>query len=236
MTLRTVLVLQHAPWEGPALVARALAERAPDVQVVVRTVVDDATPDLPRPTRLAGLVVMGGPMNADDDRRHPGLAAERALLAACVDADVPTIGVCLGMQLLARALGAPVHRGHGTEIGFAPVEIVADDPVLRPLGPAPAVLHWHSDAAELPAGATLLARTPITPVQGFRAGSALGVQFHPELTVGDLESWLASPAATDLPPGAAEELRAAATATLPALERSALTGLAAFAEAVRAHA
>lgn len=236
MTPRPVLVLRHVPWEGPALVARALAEHAADVPVLVREVVRDAEPDLPDPSALAGLVVMGGPMNADDDDRYPGLAAERALLAAAVDADVPTLGVCLGMQLLARALGAAVHPAHGTEIGLAPVEVVADDPVLRPLGPVPTVVHWHSDAADLPAGATLLARTAVTPVQAFRAGTALGLQFHLELDVADVESWLASPAVADLPPGGDEELRAAAAASLPALVPGALAGLATFAADVRARA
>lgn len=233
MTPRPLLVLQHAPWEGPALVARALAEHAPGVALVVRSVLDDAAPDLPDPVDLSGLVVMGGPMGADDDARHPGLAAERALLARAVDADVPALGVCLGMQLLARALGAVVHAGHGTEIGFAPVEVVADDPVLRPLGPAPAVLHWHSDAAELPGGATLLARSALTPVQAFRAGSALGLQFHLELESPDLESWLASPAAAELPPGGPDELRARGRAVFPAVVPAALAGLASFAAAVR---
>lgn len=231
-----VLVLQHVPWEGPALVARALADHAPDVELVARTVLHDAATDLPRPSDLAGLVVMGGPMNADEDARFPGLAAERALLAAAVDADVPVLGVCLGMQLLARALGARVHPGHGTEIGLAPVEVVADDPVLQPLGPAPTVLHWHSDAAELPAGATLLARTQVTPVQAFRAGSALGLQFHLELQPADVDAWLASPAAAELPGADGEALRTAAAEHLPALAPAALAGFASFAEQVRARA
>ncbi|GEN78747.1 type 1 glutamine amidotransferase [Actinotalea fermentans] len=233
MTARPLLVLQHAPWEGPALVARALAARAPGVELVTRSVLDHAAPDLPAPADLAGLVVLGGPMGADDDARHPGLAAERSLLARAVDADLPVLGVCLGMQLLARALGAAVHAGHGTEIGFAPVEVLADDPVLRPLGPAPTVLHWHSDAAELPSGATLLARSTVTPVQAFRAGSALGLQFHLELDAPDLEAWLASPAAGELAPGGASELRAAAAEVFPAVVPGALSGLAAFADAVR---
>lgn len=233
MTPRTLLVLQHAPWEGPALVARAVAEHAPGVTLAVRSVLDDAAPDLPDPTDLAGLVVMGGPMGADHDARHPGLAAERRLLARAVDADVPVLGVCLGMQLLARALGAVVHAGHGTEIGFAPIEVVADDPVLRPLGPTPTVLHWHSDAAELPEGATLLARSTLTPVQAFRAGSALGLQFHLELDVPDLESWLASPAAADLPPDGPHRLRIAGATAFPAAVPAALAGLAAFAGTVR---
>lgn len=230
---RRVLVLQHAPWEGPGLIARALVDVAPGVPLVARTVVREQDPDLPAPTDLAGLVVMGGPMNADDDARFPGLPAERRLLAAAVDADLPVLGVCLGMQLLARALGAPVHAGNGSEVGLAPVAVVGDDPVLAPLGPAPTVLHWHDDAADLPAGATLLARTTATPVQAFRAGSALGLQFHVEVDRPLLADWLAGPPGDELGPAEAGRLRADASVVLPRLESAALAGLAAFARTVR---
>jgi len=227
---RPVLVLRHAPWEGPGLIAEALA----GVPIEVRTVVDDAAPDLPRPQDLAGLVVMGGWQDADDDAGHPGLRAERDLLARAVDADMPVLGVCLGMQLLALALGAPLHRRHGTEIGFGPVDVVGEDPVLAPLGAAPHVLHWHSDAVDLPRGATLLARTDITPVQAFRAGSALGLQFHVEVDAGLLSTWLAEPGmTTGLPPSDVDRMRADGARLLPGLTAAARAGLAAFSDSVR---
>ncbi len=227
---RAVLVLQHAPWEGPGLVAAALT----GVRLDVRTVVDDHDPFVPDPRTLAGLVVMGGSQDADDDAAHPGLAAERVLLARAVDADVPVLGVCLGMQLLALGLGARLHRRHGTEIGFGPVEILGDDPVLTPLGARPPVLHWHSDAVDLPAGATLLASTPVTPVQAFRAGSALGLQFHLEVDEPLLGTWLATPAmAQALTPGEAAAVRGQAAVVLPSLVPRAAAGLAVFAAAVR---
>jgi GMP synthase (glutamine-hydrolysing) len=184
-------VLTHAPHEGPGLIGRLL-----DAPYRVRTVLDDPAARLPGPDEIAGLVVMGGPMDADDLAGHPGLATETRLLADAVAAGVPVLGVCLGMQLLGLALGAPLRRRAGQEVGFAPVDLVGDDPLLSALGPAgssPTVLHWHSDAIDLPDGATLLATTPATPVQAFRAGSALGIQFHVELDVDQLALWLSTP-------------------------------------------
>lgn len=226
---RSVLVLQHASWEGPGLIARALAGAALDV----RSVVGHERPDLPAARSLAGLVVMGGPQSADDDVAHPGLAAERRLIADAVAADVPVLGVCLGMQLLALALGTPLHRGHGTEIGFAPVDVLVPDAVLAPLGPRPTVLHWHSDAVDLPPGATLLASSPATGVQAFRAGSALGLQFHVEVDQGLLDTWLTMPEmGGTLEPARVRAMRDAGTEVLPTLVPRALTGLAHFADAV----
>lgn len=230
---RPVLVLTHVAHEGPGLVARALD----GLPLTTRTVVDDASPRLPAVGDLAGLVVMGGPQDADDDLGHPGLAAERRLLSEAVDAGVPTLGVCLGMQLLALALGARLHRRHGTEIGFAPVDVVAPDPLLAATGPHPTVLHWHDDAVDLPDGATLLARTATTPVQGFRAGSAVGLQFHLEVEPTLLDVWLATPAMTaGLEPGEAEAIRIGSRQHLAALRPAADLGLAAFAAAVRERA
>lgn len=229
--MRPVLVLQHVPWERPGLIARALV----GVPVDVRTVVRDADPDLPAPSALSGLVVMGGPMNAGDDVAYPGLAAERRLLAAAVDAEVPVLGVCLGMQLLASALGATVHADHGTEFGYGQVDVLAADPVLGPLGPSPTVLHWHNDAADLPAGATLLASSPVTPVQAFRAGSALGLQFHLEVDATLLAEWLQNPAMlADLTTHGVHDLPAQAQLAFPTLVPGAVVGLEAFADAVAA--
>ncbi|NHT17164.1 type 1 glutamine amidotransferase [Cellulomonas sp. IC4_254] len=230
---RPVLVLTHVAHEGPGLVARALD----GLPITTRTVLDDPSPRLPAVADLAGLVVMGGPQDADDDAGHPGLAAERRLLAEAVDAGVPTLGVCLGMQLLALALGAPLHRRNGTEIGFAPVDVVAHDPLLAPAGPRPTVLHWHADAVDLPAGATLLASTEVTPVQAFRAGSAVGTQFHLEVDATVLDLWLATPQmVADLEPDEVAAIRLGSRQHLAALRPGADLGLASFADAVRERA
>ncbi|WP_448060310.1 type 1 glutamine amidotransferase [Cellulomonas hominis] len=230
-TSRRLLVLTHVAHEGPGLLFTALD----GVPFTTRTVIGTPDPPLPDVADLAGLVVMGGPQDADDDAGNPGLAAERRLLAAAVDAGVPVLGVCLGMQLLAMALGAPLHRRAGTEIGFGPVDVVAPDPVLDPLGARPQVLHWHSDAVDLPSGATLLASSEVTPVQAFRAGSALGLQFHVEADRALVDLWLHTPVMTDpLDPGEVERVAADAAEVLPVLTPGALLGLGAFADAVRA--
>ncbi|WP_169165294.1 type 1 glutamine amidotransferase [Cellulomonas taurus] len=226
---RPVLVLTHAAHEGPGLIARALD----GLVLTTRTVVDDPSPSLPRVADLAGLVVMGGPQDADDDLGHPGLATERRLLAEAVDADVPVLGVCLGMQLLAMALGAPLHRRHGTQIGFGEIEVVGADPVLAAAGPRPTVLHWHTDAVDLPEGATLLARDEVTPVQAFRAGSAVGLQFHLEVEPTLLDLWLETPVmVADLEPEEVAAVRLGSRQHLAALRPAADLGFAAFARDV----
>lgn len=227
---RPVLVLTHVAHEGPGLIARAVDGHP----LTARTVVDDRDPQLPAVDDLAGLVVMGGPQDADDDLGHPGLAAERRLLAEAVDAGVPVLGVCLGMQLLAMALGAPLHRRHGTQIGFGEIELVGADPVLSPAGPRPTVLHWHSDAVDLPAGAELLARDEVTPVQAFRAGSAVGLQFHLEVEPTILDLWLDTPVMTgELEPEDIAAIRLGSRQHLATLRPGADLGLASFAAQVR---
>lgn len=235
---RPVLVLIHAPWETPALIDVAL-EGIPTLR---RMVIDERSPELPAAPSLGGVVVMGGPQDADDDEGHPGLPLERRLLAAAVDADVPVLGVCLGMQLIGIALGARLHKRHAEEIGFDSVVISSAgrvDPVLAPLATlgsgAPVVLHWHSDAVELPSCAVLLASTSRTQVQAFRAGSALATQFHPEADEFLLANWLTTPEMVQsLAPEEVQRIARDGAKYLPDLRAQALSGLAQFAAAVRA--
>src|SRR3954454_684701 len=111
----TLLAIQHVPWEGPHRILDACGA------LHVRTVKPLAGQELPAPAEVAGAVVMGGPMNVDEVERFPALAAEREWLAEAVRRELPLLGICLGAQLLARALGAEVWAGQGPEIGFAPV-------------------------------------------------------------------------------------------------------------------
>jgi GMP synthase (glutamine-hydrolysing) len=183
-----LLAIQHVPWEGPHRILDACGG------LDVHTVKPLAGQSLPDHDKVAGAIVMGGPMNADEVDVHPELASEREWLAEALGRDMPVLGICLGAQLLARALGAEVRAGEGVELGYAPVEILdPDDPILGPLAPSATVLHWHGDVFDLPEGAKHLARSERTEVQAFRHGNAWGVLFHPESDFALLEAWLAVP-------------------------------------------
>jgi GMP synthase (glutamine-hydrolysing) len=184
----TLLAIQHVPWETPHRILDACGG------LDVHTVKPLAGQALPGHDEVAGAVVMGGPMGVDETDRHPELAAEREWLAEAASRELPLLGICLGAQLLARALGAEVRPGEGPEIGWAPVEILdPDDPILGALAPSTTVLHWHGDVFDLPDGSRSLARSAQTEHQAFRHGNAWGVLFHPEADFALLEAWLAVP-------------------------------------------
>ncbi len=173
-------VLQHVPFEGPGLIAAQAQARglALDYRHLYR---GDAVPSV---DEVAGLIVMGGPMGADAVRAHPHLREEVELLTAAVAADVPVLGVCLGAQLLARALDAEILFGAARELGLGTVVLTPAgerDVVLGPAGREIPVLHWHDDTFTLPPGAELLASSERCVNQAFRIGRAYGLQFHIEL-------------------------------------------------------
>jgi len=181
-----LLAIQHVSWETPHRILDACGG------LEVRTVRPLEGEPLPDHAAIAGAVVMGGPMNVDEVERYPGLAAEREWLAEAVRREMPILGVCLGAQLLARALGAEVRPSERPEIGFAPIEVhEADDPIVGALAPRTTVLHWHGDVFDLPEGAERLASSAQTEVQAFRHGNAWGVLFHPEADEALVQAWLA---------------------------------------------
>lgn len=203
-----LVVLRHVPWEGPHTILDAFAGTPVQIIDVLATEVP-----LPAADAVRGAIVMGGPMGVYDTDRYPRLAEEITWLRTAVDVGVPVLGVCLGSQLLAAALGAEVVPGPCKELGLAPVEILdPTDPLLGSLAPSATVLHWHGDIFGLPPGATRLARSALTEIQAFRAGTAWGLLFHAEADEDLLERWLTEPAMADearevLGPDAAAILR-----------------------------
>lgn len=228
MTVDRVLVLQHVPWEGPGLIGQALAARG--FSLDVRTVVDQAQPQLPALDELRAVVIMGGPMAADDTANYPGLAAEAQLVRDAIAVDLPVLGVCLGHQIIAVALGAQLEPGVAPEFGMCAIEVTQADPLIDPLRSAARVLQWHSDYAHLPEGATLLARSEVCPNQAFRFGSAVGMQFHVELDSAELANWLETPGVREeLPDEVATTIEADLADDLPSLAPAASQCLQAFA-------
>jgi GMP synthase (glutamine-hydrolysing) len=149
---------------------------------------------LPRPLDAYGAVfVFGGAMHADQNDHHPWLREEDFFLQRLLDLHMPVLGICLGAQLLAKAAHAPVYPVEEAEVGWSAVELTeagADDPVLGRLPRTFDAFQWHYYAHDLPAGAVELARNHVC-TQAFRLGdSAWGVQFHPEVTLHQVQSWI----------------------------------------------
>jgi GMP synthase (glutamine-hydrolysing) len=173
------LVVEHAEHEGAGLCGAALA----DAGVAIDRRRMWAGDRLPSPDGYDLVLVLGGPMSAWDDAAHPHLADEAALLAGSARAGRPTVGICLGAQLLARGLGARVFAGPAPELGLLPITLTdagRGATLFAGLDGA-TVLHWHSDSFALPDGAVLLASSARYAHQAFSVGArAFGVQFHPE--------------------------------------------------------
>lgn len=135
-------------------------------------------------------VVLGGPIGVNDAATYPYLTWEKQLVRERLQAGKPLLGICLGAQLMASALGASVYRGN-REIGWATLDVAmgGTESPLHHLDGVP-VLHWHGETFDLPAGARLLASTERTPNQAFAVGSGLALQFHAEADATRLETWL----------------------------------------------
>jgi GMP synthase (glutamine-hydrolysing) len=187
-------VLQHIGCEPPGLFSDILRRHG----IAAETVELDEGGELPDWRSLDLVLAMGGPMGANDEGEHPWLAGEKRWIAAAVRAGVPYFGVCLGAQLIAASLGAPVWTGAAPEVGILPVALTdagRSDPVLGALGDEFPALQWHGDTFGLPAGAVHLARSEAYPNQAFRFGTAAyAVQFHVEVTDRMLAEWGQVPA------------------------------------------
>ncbi len=207
-------VIQHVAFERSGAIAEWALERGHSVSVTEQF----SGGRLPAVDEFDFLVVMGGPMSANDDVQVPWLAAEKRLIAESLREEKAILGVCLGAQLVANVLGARVYRNREKEIGWFPVRLTPEAAGSRLFSGLPAemkVLHWHGETFDLPEGAVHLAESDLCRNQAFEFGDrVLGLQFHLEVQPEGLEGLIENSAA-DLVPGpavqTADEMRASAS-------------------------
>lgn len=218
-----VLAIRHVHFEDLGSLELVLGERSRPVRYLD---VGFARIEAPDPVAPSLMVVLGGPINACDYLRYPALVPLVEKIEKRIAAGLPTLGICLGAQLIARVLGARVYKGAQTELGWSPL-------TLTDAGRASAVrhldatqtsmLHWHGDTFDLPDGATRLASTAVCENQAFAWGDhVLGLQCHPEIRADRFEPWLIGHAAEIAAEGAdVLQLRDDTARLGPALEAAA---------------
>ncbi len=187
---RPVLIIQHTPYEHAAAIRRALESQGIETQVI-HPYENETYPDV---ENIRGVLSLGGPMGANDHDDHSWIPKECELLRAAVANQLPIVGICLGGQLLARALGSKVEKNPRPEIGWHPIRVNpsgAEDRIIGSAGADPLVYHWHFDTFQLPPSATLLASSGACAHQAYRIGSQIyGFQFHPEADHQLIGEWL----------------------------------------------
>ena len=187
--MKRVLAIRHVAFEDLGSMAASLEARGYDATYLDAGVADLSL--LIMPDDL--LIVLGGPIGAYEDNRYPFLADELRLIERALKQQIPVLGICLGAQLLARALGSRVYPGAAREIGIGAIELTPEGHAscLKHLAPSCRVFHWHGDTFDLPAGAIRLASTAITPNQAFSHGkNVMALQFHVEAEARQIERWL----------------------------------------------
>lgn len=190
--MKQVLALQHT-WDDPPGYLSELMEEH-DIPCDIVNVEEYPIPD---PAQYAAILSMGGPQHANAHDKYPYLAQEKQVLRQVVEQDIPFLGICLGGQVLAGAMGAIVKRHHMTELGFYKVQLTdegKDDPLYHGLPGYQQVFQWHEDTFAIPTGAVHLATSENTFNQAFRIGRrAYALQYHIELTPAMLQTWLYFP-------------------------------------------
>lgn len=221
MRNREALAIRHVYFEDLGSLERVLGERG----VALRYLdVGLARLDAPDPAAATLTVVLGGPLSAFDDAAYPTLRPVLSLLEKRIAAGLPTLGICLGAQLIARVLGARVYPAATKELGWGPLTLSAAgraSPLRHLDGAHTSMFHWHGDTFDLPAGATHLASTLACENQAFSWGDhVLGFQCHPEIRAERFEPWLIGNAGEiAATPGVdAQQLRADTARFGPALE------------------
>jgi GMP synthase (glutamine-hydrolysing) len=186
-----VLILRQVAHEPAGTIEEALTKAGVEFRYLDLFAQEPAAFNI---EQVLGLVIMGGHMSVDDVEQYPFLAYETEWIRQAVSLDIPLLGVCLGSQLMAKALGGRVYPNGVKEIGWYPLELTeaaAEDRLFAGCGPKLTVFQWHGDTFDLPLHAVHLAHSPLCRNQAFRFGrSAYGLQFHIEMTSEMVENWL----------------------------------------------
>lgn len=194
MAAPKILVFQHVPYEPLGTLDPLLKQAGFRIRYVNFGRDPDNRPSL---DGYVALIILGGPMNADDIPTYPFLVEEVRIIHEALERDISILGICLGAQLLAKALGGAVRAGATREIGWHDVDVTDEgqrDPVLSIFGAQREVFQWHEDNIDLPPDAVRLASSKACPVQAFRYGEhAYGFQFHLEANTPLIERWLQVP-------------------------------------------
>jgi len=190
-----ILVFQHVPYEPLGTLDPLLKEAGFRIRYVNFGREPRSRPNL---DGYEALIILGGPMNSDQIDSYPNLATEVEIIREAVERDISVLGICLGAQLLAKALGGTVSRNETREIGWYDVKLTeqgASDPVLSTFSNVQQVFQWHEDGIGLPPDSVHLAASDASNVQAFRYGEhAYGFQFHLEVDSSLIERWLTVPA------------------------------------------
>ena len=189
--MNEVLVFQHDPFEDLGFFAEVLQNQGTSFRTIRLFHGEVPAEDW---EQTSALIILGGPMSASDEEQYPFLRWEKTIIRAAIDEAVPLLGVCLGAQLIAAALGVPVYHGSVKEIGWYPISITPHGQVDSSLGYIPesaVVFQWHGDGFDLPTGAQRLASSVYYENQAFRLGKNIyGLQFHLEMTAEMIERWI----------------------------------------------
>lgn len=182
--------LQHVPFEGLGSIKQWLQQNDHEVSASYLY----KSPEFPVLSDFDRLIVMGGPMSVNDEDQYPWFVEEKRFIRKTIESGKPVLGVCLGAQLIASAMGSKVYPNPEKEIGWFPIHgLSLDDPYLFQFPSSLDVFHWHGETFDLPAGAKLLASSAACKNQAFQVGSSvIGLQFHLEMTLTSVEALVAN--------------------------------------------